>query len=135
MRAFTASRPSITQEMLISFAPWLIISMFTFPWPSVVNIRPEIPIMFRIDFPTRERMAISRMTWTCGTISDNVEMKECHVRTYSAALAQLTHDAVEHLFVVVVLDGHTDVDLAGTDEVDDDTELVERAEDRREEAV
>lgn len=76
LSAFTASRPSITQEMLISFAPWLIISMFTLPWPSVVNMRPEIPIMFRIDFPTRERMAMSRMTWTCRSVSNNAEMKE-----------------------------------------------------------
>lgn len=57
------------------------------------------------------------------------------METYGAALPQLAHDTVEHLFVVVLLDGHTDVNLAGTDEVDDDTELVERAEDRREEAV
>lgn len=57
------------------------------------------------------------------------------MKTYGAALPQLAHDAVEHLFVVVLLDGHADVDLTGTDEVDDHTKLVERAEDRREEAV
>lgn len=50
-------------EMLISEAPWLIISMLTFPSASVVNMRPEIPTMF-CSRPTSERMAMSLRTVT-----------------------------------------------------------------------
>ena len=75
--ARSASRSSMTHEMLISLAPiagfssrppfhrlgqfslpWDIISMLTLFSPRVENIFPAIPIMFFICFPTRLRMAM-----------------------------------------------------------------------------
>lgn len=63
--ALIASLLSITHEMLISLAPWLIISIFTLPSASVVNILPAIPTMFRMCFPTSDSIAISLCTDTC----------------------------------------------------------------------
>ena len=82
--ALSASRSSITQDMLISLAPVTItyqprhvhvghfisclpceiISIFTSFSPKVENIFPAIPIIFFICLPTRLRIAISGMIST-----------------------------------------------------------------------
>ena len=67
LRALTASRASITHDILISLAPWLIISILMLPCARVVNILPAIPTMLRICLPTRERIAISLCIVTCST--------------------------------------------------------------------
>lgn len=79
----TASRPSMTEEMLISEAPWEIISMLMLPSARVLwrnrmslladrknnaethlNILPAIPTMFFMCLPTSERMHMSRLMET-----------------------------------------------------------------------
>ena len=94
--ALRASRASTTHEMLISDAPWLIISMFTFPSASVVNMRPAIPTMFRIWCPTSDRIAMSwcTVTWppsACGG------KRSTQKGAYRAVSLQVLHEALQRV--------------------------------------
>jgi hypothetical protein len=51
-------------EMLISLAPWLIISMLISAFAKLVNIRPADPMALRILRPTRDKIAMSLETVT-----------------------------------------------------------------------
>ena len=53
----SASSSLMTQEILISEAPWEIISMLIPAAPRVVNIRPAVPTANFIPSPTMARMA------------------------------------------------------------------------------
>ena len=48
---------------------------------------------------------------------------------------ELSHNAIEYLFVEVLLDGHGHVHLTRTDEIDDYTIAIERAENGSQETM
>lgn len=63
------------------------------------------------------------------------DMRSRRSQTHRAALLEFAYDAVKLLFVKVLLNGHTDIDLARADEVHDDAVAVKRPKNIGEETV